>query len=160
MKATTHISGQTTGQPTGQTSGSSILRLAAVVAALLLALAGCGGDDSDDNDGSASESTSSATASAGAGDGAGGGAGDGGSDSDGSDSRAFDVDDDAVVQAVLAATRAEKAEWDGATLIVHFAEGSSEDPTAGTKCGAAVVLADDEKMILRYPDGEIDCSQR
>lgn len=159
MKATTHISGQITGQTSRQTSGSSILRLAAVVAALLLALAGCGGDDSDD-DGSASESTSSATASDGAGDGAGGGVGDGGSDSDDSDSRAFEVDDDAVIQAVLAATQAEKAEWDGATLMVHFAEGSSEDPTSGAKCGAAVVLADDEKMVLRYPDGEIDCSQR
>lgn len=129
-----------------------------------LTLAGCGGDDSDES----SESTPSAsvgdtadnTADEGTADDSTGGDSDG-SDGEGSDdTRAFDSDDDAVVGAVLAATRGDRADWEGKTLIVHFAEGSAEDPLSGPKCGAAIVLADDEKLVLRFSDGEIDCSQR
>lgn len=82
-------------------------------------------------------------------------------DGAGDDGRAFDSTDDAVITAVVQGTQAERAEWDGSTLRVIFDSGSAESPTEWIKCSAAeVLLADDEKAVLVYPDGELDCAER
>ncbi len=143
---------------TGSAGRRSLLRLAAVAVALTvgLTLSACGGDDDADGDSSPDSAPSAAVDSTG-GDNSGNDADPDDADDNG---RAFGSDDDAVITAVLAATDADRAEWDGKTLVVHFTEGSSEDPVSGTKCAATIVLADDENAVLRFPDGEIDCSQR
>lgn len=73
--------------------------------------------------------------------------------------RAFDVDQDTVVTAVLSGTDAAAAEWEGSTLHVVFESGSVDDMEARIPCTAAeTVIADDESVVVVYPDGEIDCS--
>jgi len=80
---------------------------------------------------------------------------------EGNDGRAFDSTDDAVITAISAALDPDSIKWDGKTLMVSFSSGSVGDPTAGTGCLAITTLvADDEKGIISYPDGEIDCSTR
>jgi len=80
---------------------------------------------------------------------------------DGNDGRAFDSTDDAVITAISAALDPDDITWEGKTLMVSFNSGSVGDPTAGTGCLAITTLvADDEKGIISYPDGEIDCSTK
>lgn len=126
------------------------MKLAAGGAAALLALglAGCSAGDTPETVAPTANETS---------DGAGGDNG-----SEGNDDRAFGATDDAVVMALLAAINgAERAEWQGTTIYIHFPEGSVNDPTAGIGCLAAeTVIAEDENAIMVYPDGEFDCATR
>lgn len=75
--------------------------------------------------------------------------------------RAFNSTDDAVAIAIKAATRADKVEWDGKKLVVHFDSGSVEDPMARISCSAIdVLLGEDETGMVVYSDGEIECSEQ
>lgn len=87
---------------------------------------------------------------------------DGATSENGNDGRAFDASDDTVIRALLAAIpKAERAEWQGKNIYIHFSEGSVQDLTAGIGCLAAeTVIADDELAFMVYPDGELDCSTR
>lgn len=133
----------------------SRMRLAAGGAAALLALglAGCSVGDTPEAVAPTANETSDGSGSV-----------NDGSDngSEGNDDRAFGASDDAVVMALLAAINgAERAEWQGATIYIHFPEGSVSDPTAGIGClGAETVIAEDENAVMVYPDGELDCSTR
>lgn len=137
------------------------MRLAATMSALLL-LTACGGEDADQ----ASEPPTAVEAGTEDSDAA-------GSDDDAEDEaarvigeavsgdregRAFDADDDMIIQTVVTATDAVEAEWDGNTLVAHFDDGSVDEVMAGMPCSAiGAIIAADESAVLIYPDGEIDC---
>ncbi len=65
----------------------------------------------------------------------------------------------------MAATPAESAAWQGDTLRVTFAEegasGTSSGLGAGSYCRiVAALLDDDERAVLAYSDGEVDCEEQ
>lgn len=136
------------------------IRLAATISALLM-LTACGSDATDQ----ATESpTEVEVGDDDTGIGAGGDAEDeaariiGEAVSGDREGRAFDVDDDMVVQTIVTATDATKAEWDGSTLVASFDEGSAQEMLAGMPCSAIeAIIAADERAVLVYPDGEVDC---
>lgn len=90
--------------------------------------------------------------------------GNGGSDSSGelNDDRAFGASDDTVIKGILTAlSKADRAEFQGKSLMIYFNDGSVNDPTAGIGCLAAeTLLGDDEKAVMVYSDGQLDCSER
>lgn len=122
------------------------LAAALVIVLVPLGLAGCGEEPSAPGGETTNGSSSSND----------------GDSTDGNDGRAFDSSDDAVIAAILAALRdADRAEWQGKSLMIHFPEGSVESPTAGIGCLAAqTLIADDETAYMVYPDGTLDCSTR
>lgn len=146
-----------------------LTRLAAMTTAALLLLTACDGDDAD----SAVEAPTAVEAGGEPADGAGtegdGTAGDVDAEEEAAriigeavagdrEGRAFDVDDDMVIETIVTATDAVEAEWDGATLVAIFDAGSADAPLAGMPCSAIeAIIAADESAVLVYPDGEIDC---
>src|SRR5690606_28766910 len=80
---------------------------------------------------------------------------------DGTDARPVDATADAVITPIRPPLHPDGSKPDCKTLIDSFNEGSVDDPTAGTGCVAiATLVADDEKGVISYPDGEIDCSTK
>lgn len=131
-------------------------------AGLALALAACDGDDAPKDDTPAAQPQESAEP-----DGAGtepdeAGTETAASDDDGNEGRAFDSTDDAVITAIEAALSGQNAtaRWEGSTIVIEV-DGSIDDPTAGLHCSAAhAVIADDEKAVMAYADGDFDCEER
>ena len=123
----------------------------ALVATLSLGVAACGGDSggggakaSDAKDNGAATADGGSIGQAGEGNG-----------------RAFGASEDIVIKALKAATDVDDVIWDGSQVQLVFNQGSVEHPSASSPCGSAeVMIADDETALLRYPDGEIDCSKR
>ena len=122
----------------------------AATAAATLMLVGCSsGGDSDAN--SKSDQDSAAAASSAIND----------AISGGGDGRVFNSSDDTMVKAATAATGAESGEWRDDTLRLTFSKGSKEDVIASINCRAiAHTLADDDGLVLIYPDGEVDCGEQ
>ncbi len=133
-------------------------RLAPVALAALLATgtAACGGGGGDSDDvATATDTADTPTAEQDTSDEA-----DGTNGMDTEGDRAFDVDQDTVVTSILSGTDAVDAEWDGSTLRVIFEAGSVDDVEATIPCTAAeTIIADDESVVIVYPDGEVDCSE-
>ena len=137
------------------------MRLAATMTALLLITA-CGGEDADQATEpptaveAGGEDTDDAGADSGAEDEAARIIGE--AVSGDREGRAFDADDDMIIQTVVTATDAVEAAWDGSTLVAHFDDGSVDEVMAGMPCSAiGAVIAADESAVLIYPDGGIGC---
>jgi hypothetical protein len=115
------------------------------VAALWLGLAGCSAQPGLGSDAPDASTDGSSTS-------------EGAEDDNG---RAFDSTDDAVITAVMAALKPDRAEWHGSSLKAYFTEGSVNDPTASIGCLALqTIIAEDETGFMVYPDGEFDCSTK
>lgn len=86
----------------------------------------------------------------------------GGHSTESNDERAFGASDDTVIKGILTAlSKADRAEFQGTSLMIYFNEGSVGDPTAGIGCLAAeTLLADDENAVMVYSDGQLDCAMR
>ena len=75
--------------------------------------------------------------------------------------RAFGATDDMVIETLNQVMDVDDVSWDGSQVQLTFAEGSIDDSGAWTPCiSAGAVLSDDETVVLRYPDGELDCEKR
>lgn len=125
------------------------LATVSLIATLSFGLAGCSAEPMGD---SASPNTSENGSTS---------DGNGGSDSgELNDDRAFAASDDTVITAILSALRkANRAEWQGKSLMIYFEEGSVEDVAASIGCLAAqTIIAEDETAFMVYVDGTFDCS--
>lgn len=144
-------------------------RLLAVAFAgsILLGAAGCSDDDSANASatpepaGSASEDSEATP---------GGGAGDNGDTDDiefdldeitGGSDRPFGLDREGLAQSMLAGTKADRWEVDGNTIRLIFSEGSVDSVSPVINCTATNSLkADEDRVVLVYPDGEVDCDEQ
>lgn len=76
----------------------------------------------------------------------------------GTDTGNLGVSEDDFATAVASATGADKVEWKGKTLRIHFETGSVEDSTATINCSVVnTLIAKGSKGVVVYSDGELDC---
>lgn len=127
----------------------------ALVGALSLSVGACSSDD--DAGGTSGGAKTEADGSAGA-----SGAADGGPNMTVEDNgRAFGATNDMVVETLNKVMDVDDVTWSGSQVQLTFTEGSIEDSGAWTPCiSAGAILSDDETVVLRYPDGELDCEKR
>lgn len=75
--------------------------------------------------------------------------------------RAFGATNDMVVETLNKVMDVDDVAWSGSQVQLTFTEGSIEDAGAWTPCiSAGAILSDGETVVLRYPDGELDCEKR
>lgn len=76
----------------------------------------------------------------------------------GDEERPFGVNLSAMARALAGGTGADRHEVDGNTVHLIFDEGSVDDVKAAINCSVAVsMIAEDDRVVLVYPDGEVDC---
>ncbi len=137
------------------------LRLLASIAAALLVLgtAACSDDDSTSADRGATSSADAANGND--------------QDSDGDDEaldigeltggsdRPFGVSRDDLAKSIGSATSADRWEVEGETIYLFYGSGTYDSMTAAINCSAALTLqSDEDRVVLVYPDGEVDCNEQ
>lgn len=129
-----------------------IVRVVAIVSALVLGVAACG-----DDDGEASSSTTSPVGDA-TSDGDVSSADDAEQEGDGDGSEMSDDDRERVARALLSTVGADGYEIDGDTLVYIFEDGSSEDPGVDVNCMSMIAIQGAfELVLLQFPDGTHEC---
>lgn len=127
-----------------------IVRVVAIVSALLLGVAACG-----DDDGEASAVTTAPVGDA-TSDGDVSSADDAEEDRD--ESEMSDDDRERVARALVSTVGADSYEIDGETLVYIYEDGSSEDPGVDAHCMSMIAIQGAfELVILEFPDGSHEC---
>lgn len=137
-----------------------MLRRCAVLFAALFLVVGLGAcsDDEDSSGGSATPAATGGTSDV---------SSDDASPSDvldqmfDEDDRAFGIDQEQVAGIMVSTLKADSFTIDGNTTRVTFKDGSMEDPMAHINCSVAETIGGpDDRFILEYPDGTLDCATR
>lgn len=79
----------------------------------------------------------------------------------GGSDRPFDIDREGLAKSLQSGTNADRWAVEGDTILLYFESGTYDSIPAAINCSAALTLkSDEDRVVLVYPDGEVDCDQQ
>lgn len=79
----------------------------------------------------------------------------------GGSDRPFDVSREDLAKSISGGVQADRWEVEGDTIYLFFDEGTFDSIPAAINCSVALTLqSDEDRVVLVYPDGEVDCNEQ